>query len=130
MKLLKRNQNIENQLKIKTIKGQKLWKKATNLIPGGGMLLSKNPLRYLPNYWATYFDSAKGCMITDLNKNKFIDFSLMGIGTNVLGYANSKIDSAVKRIISRSNMSTLNCPEEVFLAEKLVELHPWAQKVR
>lgn len=130
VKLLKRNQNIENQLKIKTIKGQKLWKKATNLIPGGGMLLSKNPLRYLPNYWPTYFDSAKGCMITDLNKNKFIDFSLMGIGTNVLGYTNSKIDSAVKRIISRSNMSTLNCPEEVFLAEKLVELHPWAQKVR
>ena len=28
------------------------------------------------------------------------------------------------------NMSTLNCPEEVYLAEKLVELHPWADMVR
>jgi glutamate-1-semialdehyde 2,1-aminomutase len=27
-------------------------------------------------------------------------------------------------------MSTLNCPEEVFLAEQLVELHPWADMVR
>ena len=27
-------------------------------------------------------------------------------------------------------MSTLNCPEEVFLAEKLVEIHPWADMVR
>ncbi|WVM89515.1 hypothetical protein UMZ34_02645 [Halopseudomonas pachastrellae] len=27
-------------------------------------------------------------------------------------------------------MSTLNCPEEVWLAEKLIELHPWADMVR
>ncbi len=27
-------------------------------------------------------------------------------------------------------MSTLNCPEEVYLAEKLIELHPWADMVR
>jgi glutamate-1-semialdehyde 2,1-aminomutase len=27
-------------------------------------------------------------------------------------------------------MSTFNCPEEVYLAEKLVELHPWADMVR
>ena len=27
-------------------------------------------------------------------------------------------------------MSTLNCPEEVFLAEKLIELHPWADMAR
>ena len=27
-------------------------------------------------------------------------------------------------------MSTLNCPEEVFLAEKLIEMHPWAEMVR
>ena len=27
-------------------------------------------------------------------------------------------------------MTSLNCPEEVFLAEKLVEMHPWADMVR
>ena len=27
-------------------------------------------------------------------------------------------------------MSTLNCPEEVLLAERLVELHPWADMVK
>jgi len=129
-KLLKKNLSVEDQLKTKTFQGQKMWIKANNFIPSGGMLLSKNPLRYLPDYWPTYFHQAKGCMITDLDKNKFIDFSLMGIGTNVLGYANSKIDNAVKKIISRSNMSTLNCTEEVILAEKLVELHPWSKKVK
>jgi len=122
--------NRESELKLKTLKGQEMWKKANNFIAGGGMLLSKNPDRYLPNFWPTYYKSAKGCFITDLNKNKFIDFSLMGVGTNVLGYANSKIDNAVKRNISNSNMSSLNCTEEVLLAEKLIELHPWAEKVK
>ena len=27
-------------------------------------------------------------------------------------------------------MSTLNCPEEVILAEKLIEIHPWANMVK
>ena len=27
-------------------------------------------------------------------------------------------------------MSTFNCPEEVWLAEKLVEMHDWAEMVR
>ena len=27
-------------------------------------------------------------------------------------------------------MSTFNCPEEVYLAEKLIELHPWADMAR
>ena len=36
----------------------------------------------------------------------------MGIGTNILGYANSSIDKAVKDTINKGTMSTLNCPEE------------------
>ena len=108
----------------KTEKGQKLWNSAKKIIPGGNMLISKNPERFLPDYWPTYFKSAKGCKIKDLDGNQFIDFSLMGIGTNVLGYGNSKVDNAVKKTINNGNMSTLNCPEEVALAEKLIEIHP------
>ncbi len=54
----------------------------------------------------------------------------MGIGTNILGYGHAEVDAAVRKSIDAGNMSTLNCPEEVYLAEKLVELHPWADMVR
>ena len=57
------------------------------------MLLSKNPERYLPGHWPTYYQSAKGCSIKDFDGNNFLDFSLMGIGTNVLGYSNNFIDN-------------------------------------
>ena len=48
----------------------------------------------------------------------------------MLGYGREEVDEAVRKVISSGNMSTLNCPEEVFLAEKLIELHPWAEMVR
>ena len=110
--------------------GQKLYKRAKKVIPGGNMLLSKRPEMFLPNGWPSYFSKAKGCMVWDLDGKKYVDMSIMGIGTNILGYGNEEVDDAVKNNINNGNMSTLNCPEEVLLAEKLTELHPWSDMAR
>ena len=109
--------------------GQKLYRKAKTLIPGGTMLLSKRPEMFLPNAWPSYFNKSKGCEVWDLDNNKYVDL-VMGIGPNSLGYGNKKIDDAVLEAIKKGNMSTFSCPEEVELAEKLIELHPWANMVR
>jgi glutamate-1-semialdehyde 2,1-aminomutase len=84
----------------------------------------------LPDQWPSYFSNAKGCKIWDLDGAEFIDMSLMGVGTNILGYGHPEVDEAVTRTVANGNMSTLNCPEEVYLAEKLIELHPWADMAR
>ena len=78
------------------------------------MLLSKKPEMFLPEYWPSYFSKTKGCKVWDLDGNEFIDMSIMGIGTNTLGYSNPEVDDAVKEVISKGNMSTFSCPEEVF----------------
>ena len=111
-------------------KGQDLYKKAKNIIPGGTMLLSKRPEMHLPDLWPSYFQKAKGIEVWDLDGKKYKDLHIMGIGTNILGYANDNVDDQIKQVIQKGNMSTLNCPEEVLLAEKLVELHPWSDMVR
>ncbi len=100
--------------------GQKLWRRAKRLIPGGNMLLSKRPELYLPEHWPSYFSRAKGCRVWDLDGRELIDMSIMGIGTNLLGYGHREVDAAVCATVSAGNMSTLNCPEEVWLAERLV----------
>ena len=110
--------------------GQKLWKRAKQIIPGGNMLLSKRAEMFLPDMWPAYFSKAKGCKVWDLDGNEYIDMSIMGIGTNILGYGHQEVDDAVRKTIDAGNMSTFNCPEEVYLAEKLIELHPWAHMVR
>jgi glutamate-1-semialdehyde 2,1-aminomutase len=111
-------------------KGQDLYKKAKTLIPGGTMLLSKRPEMFLPDNWPSYFSRAKGCKIWDLEDNELIDMSIMGIGTNTLGYGHDFVDNAVMETVKKGNMSTLSCPEEVYLAEKLIEMDPWADMVR
>ena len=54
----------------------------------------------------------------------------MGVGTNILGYSHPEVDAAVMQTVKSGNLSTLNAPEEVWLAEKLLELDPWAGMVR
>jgi glutamate-1-semialdehyde aminotransferase len=111
-------------------KGQEIYKKAKKIIPGGNMLLSKRPEMFLPDIWPAYFSKAKGYFVWDLDGNKYIDMSTMGVGTNSLGYCNSEIDNAVLGAIKKSNLSTLNCVEEVFLAEKMIEINQWADQVK
>ena len=112
-------------------KGQELYKKAKTMIPGGTMLLSKRPEQHLPEHWPAYFSKSKGCKVWDLDGREYIDCSMMGIGTNTLGYCNEAVDAAVMEVVKNGNMTTLNCPEEVELAERLIELNkPWAGGVR
>jgi glutamate-1-semialdehyde aminotransferase/spore coat polysaccharide biosynthesis protein SpsF (cytidylyltransferase family) len=110
--------------------GQKLWNRAKRIIPGGNMLLSKRPEMFLPERWPAYFSKSKGCKVWDLDGREYIDMSIMSVGTNTLGYGHPEVDEAVIRTVRDGNMATFNCPEEVHLAEKLVELHPWADMVR
>jgi glutamate-1-semialdehyde 2,1-aminomutase len=110
--------------------GQKLWKRAKTVIPGGNMLLSKRAEMFLPDLWPAYFSRAKGCQVWDLDGKQYIDMSIMGVGTNILGYGHDEVDASVRGVIDAGNMSTFNCPEEVYLAEKLVDIHPWADMVR
>ena len=115
---------------MKKNSGADLWRKAKKIIPGGNQLLSKRSEQFLPDYWPAYYRKAKGVDVWDLDNNHYIDMSIMGIGACPLGYADPDVDAAVKSRIDNGSMCTLNSPEEVELAEKLIHLHPWAEQVR
>ncbi|OXM83052.1 aminotransferase class III-fold pyridoxal phosphate-dependent enzyme [Paenibacillus rigui] len=110
--------------------GTQLWKKAKRLIPGGNQLLSKRSERFLPELWPAYYEKAKGCEVWDIEGRHFYDFAQMGVGACVLGYADEEVNHAVIQAINKGSMCTLNCYEEVELAEKLIALHPWSDQVR
>ncbi len=129
-KLFYANKNLKRNEGALMGRGQKLYKRAKKIIPGGTMLLSKRPEMFLPDNWPAYFDKSKGCKVWDLDGKEYIDMSIMGIGTNVLGYGNQEVDEAVINTVNKGNMSTLNCPEEVYLSEKLIKMHPWSGMVR
>lgn len=110
--------------------GQELYKKAKNIIPGGTQLLSKRPEMFLPDNWPSYYSKVEGVEVTDLDGNKYIDMGINGIGSCILGANDKDVNNAVIECINRGSMSTLNHPNEVYLTEKLIELHPWAGMAR
>lgn len=115
---------------MKKNKGVELWNIAKKIIPGGTQLLSKRSEMFLPDQWPSYFSKAKGVDVWDLEDNHYIDMSLMGVGTCILGYADDDVDRAVKKAIDSGSMCTLNSPEEVDLSKLLLQLHSWADMVR
>ncbi len=129
-KLFDINSKIKRNEGNKIGQGQKLWRRARNIIPGGNMLLSKRPEMYAPDQWPSYYKKAKGCYVWDVENKKYMDLSLMSVGTNILGYSNSLVDNAVIESIKKSNMSSLNCYEEIYLSEKLINMHKHFDMVR
>ncbi|MDA2929388.1 aminotransferase class III-fold pyridoxal phosphate-dependent enzyme [Acidobacteria bacterium AH-259-O06] len=85
---------------------------------------------FLPDLWPAYYSKAKGCEVWDLEGQRYYDFAQMGVGSCILGYADEDVNRAVIDTIQKGSMCSLNCPEEVELAKRLVSLHPWAHMVR
>lgn len=115
---------------LKNSKGVTLYNHAKEIIPGGTQLLSKRPEMFAPDVWPAYYAKAKGCRVWDLDGREFIDMSIMAVGACILGYADDEVDDAVVAALRNGVNASLNCPEEVALAEALIELHPWFGMVR
>ena len=115
---------------LKNSAGINLYNHAKSLLPGGTQLLSKRPEMFAPGVWPAYYSRAKGCRVWDIEGREFVDMSIMSVGACILGYADDEVDDAVMRAVRDGVTSSLNCPEEVELAEALIDLHPWFDMVR
>jgi len=116
--------------KLSEMTNQEFYTYAKSIIPGGTQLLSKRPEQFCPDQWPSYATRAKGCELWDLEGNHYYDMTTNGIGACLLGYADPDVTKAVVKRVEDGCMTTLNAPEEVYLAEKLCEIHPWANSVR
>lgn len=109
---------------------QSLYRYAKTRIPSGTQLLSKRPEMFAPNQWPAYFREARGCETWDLDGRHYYDLTTSGIGACLLGFRDPDVTRAVQRRISLGSMCTLNPPEEVELADRLCQIHPWAEQAR
>ena len=110
-------------------KNQDKYKEAKKLIPGGTHLFSKRPEMFLPDKWPNYYSKSKDFYVWDLDGNRYADMAFY-VGANTLGYCCDFVDEGVLEAIKKGNMTSLNAPEEVDLARKLIELHPWFDMAR
>ena len=114
---------IKNNLKLQNY--------AHTLIPGLSGILGKRPEMYLPGgEWPTYYSKSKGINIWDLKGKKYLDFTMLGVGSCVFGYSDKDVNKVAIKVINGGPLTTLNPIEEVELAEILLDIHPWADQVK
>lgn len=114
-------------MKIKN--GLSLYNYAKTIIPGGTTLFSKRSELHLPNKWPAYFKKAKGTNVWDLNGKKYLDM-FCAVGTSILGYSNDRVNKSVFFNINNGNLTSLNCPEEVYVSREILKHHSWASMAK
>jgi glutamate-1-semialdehyde 2,1-aminomutase len=116
-------------LEEKGLDATETWKHARDIITGGTGLLSKRREQFDAIEWPSYFSKCSGTKVWDLNGKSYLDMA-GGVGAILLGYADPDVDRAVRRRMGTGSYCTLVSPDEIELAELLLELNPWAGQVR
>ena len=109
--------------KLNITRSRQLFEEACELIPGG-VLGARKPADFIDGEYPIFLETGKGCRLTDVDGNEFIDF-LCGYGPIILGYREEEVDEAVYRQIRDKGFCfTLTQKYQNLLASKLTELVP------
>ena len=110
-------------------KGLKHLEYAKKIVPLGSHTLSKSTMQWSVGAVPLYLESAKGCEVTDMDGNRYIDYG-MALGPFILGYSDPDINQAVIAQLEKGTMFTLSHPLEAKAAQKIIDIVPCAEMVR
>ena len=116
-----------------TIPGMKkswqLHDRALQVIPMATQTHAKAPREELRGIEPCFLVRGKGCRVWDLDGNEYIDFR-NGLGPITLGYCYPAVDDAIRQQIEDGIIFSYPHPLEVEVAERLVQVIPYAERVR
>jgi glutamate-1-semialdehyde 2,1-aminomutase len=100
--------------------GRRLWARADQVLPGGGIYLSRSAdfagRGVLPGFVA----EARGCVVVDPDGREYVD--LLGAnGPNILGYRHQEVEAAADRQRARLTSASMFPPALIELAEVLTD---------
>jgi len=112
--------------KLNISKSLQLFEEAITLVPGG-VLGARKPTDFINGEYPIFLESGKGCRLTDVDGNDFIDF-LCGYGPIILGYRETEVDDAVyQQIKDKGFCFTLTQKYQNLLSKKLKTLVPCSE---
>jgi glutamate-1-semialdehyde aminotransferase len=117
---------MKEAVKLNITRSQELFEEAKTLVPGG-VLGARKPGDFIMGEYPIFLEYGKGCRLTDVDGNEFIDF-LCGYGPIILGYREEEVDDAVIRQLKDKGFCfSLTQPYQNELAQKLNRLIPSAE---
>lgn len=109
---------------MSTMKSARLFGHAQRLLPGG----VSSPVRAFSPY-PVYIESAKGCMLRDVDGNEYIDYC-MGFGPMILGHARREVVDALKFQAEMGVLYGAPIESEVEMAELISSHYPGMEMMR
>src|SRR3989440_12856327 len=108
-------------------RSQSAFAKARQLMPGG----VSSPVRAFKAVGGTplFIREAEGCIITDLDNNRYIDY-VGSYGPMIVGHANERVVAALSKTVGRGTSYGAPTEAEVDLAEMIVDALPSVDMVR
>ncbi|MDG4717674.1 MULTISPECIES: aspartate aminotransferase family protein [Thalassospira] len=106
-----------------------LYNRASKIIPTATQTFSKSRMQFPKGKSPDFLKRGHGSHVWDVDGNEYIDF-LMGLLSNLLGYADPDVNSAVVRQLEKGVSFSLATELEVELAEKIQNLMPSMEMVR
>ena len=114
---------------IKLDKSLDLLNQVKEIIPCATQTLSKGYTQWSVGAVPLFIESAKGCEVTDIDGNVFIDYG-MALGPFILGYSDNDVNNAVVNQLKKGTMFTLPSTLEFEASKKIIECVPCAEMVR
>lgn len=106
------------------VRSAELYREALTLMPGG---VSRNTLLRDPH--PIYVDRARGCRVTDVDGNEYLDFG-NNMASLIHGHAHPEIVEAVTRQVARGTAFSLATEAEIRMARTLCARAPGFDRVR
>ena len=103
---------------------RQLYERASRVMPGGN---TRHSIALAP--YPIYAASGRGCRVTDVEGDERIDF-LNNYTSLILGHADPQVTEAVQRRVALGTAFTMPTPQDVELAELLVDRIPYVDQVR
>ncbi len=112
---------------MKTDRSAELFTQAKKIIPGG----VNSPVRACRSVGCDplFVQKAKGCLVTDVDGNEFIDF-VGSWGPMILGHAHPEVVEAIREAATLGTSFGAPCPLEVELAQLVCDSVPSLEKIR
>ena len=106
---------------------RRLFEQACELIPGG----VNSPVRACHNVHSLplFIAEAHGCRLKDVDGQEYIDF-VLSWGPMLLGHDHPEVTKAVRDAAGRGTSYGAPCPDEVTLAQMVVDAMPSLEMVR
>jgi len=103
--------------------------RAQNAIAQTYLTNSKRATCHIEGIYPTHMKRGQGCFLWDHQDNKYVDF-ICGLGTNIIGYANERVNSAIADQMRLGASLSFASTIEVQAAEKLKVLFPFVDAVK